>query len=389
MGLGFVVMQIGNTHLDRVYDEAIAPALRDVGLDPRRVDRHNEGGLLKSEIVRFLSDAELIVADLSNERPNVYLEIGYAMGLDKFQQLVLTVREDHFPDSPNHVKGGPRVHFDLAGYDILRWAPEAVPQFREELTRRLRRRLALSPGKQQPQSAPAALDLEWIARQREEARALMARTGMKGHMEVVSAVYPPKPAKSRRDLFEAASQAPIHTFGWPIAVFMQRDDASPKPRADGIAAVIEAGDTNDCWAIRQNADLFFAGSLFEDTRRENVLFFDTRTNRVTEALMYVLRLYGLLGIPREQRIVVRISHAGLRGRSLVAASPQRHFHSNAASIEDESSVTIEDTLDGLEAHLPDHVRAIVEPMFELFKFRRFEPGTLNEIVNHFVEGRVR
>jgi hypothetical protein len=389
MGLGFVVMQIGNDVLDRVYDEAIAPALVDVGLAPRRVDRHNEGGLLKNEIVHFLEDADLIVADLSNERPNVYLEIGYAMGLDKFQQLVLTVREDHFPDSPNHISGGPRVHFDLAGYDILRWAPDAIPQFREELTRRLRRRLALSPGQQQPPAAPTILDSEWISRQRDAARALMARTGMKGHMELVAAVHPPKPAKSRRDLLEAASQAPIQTFGWPIAAFMQREDAAPKPRADGISAVIEAGGTSDCWAIRLNADLYFAGSLFEDTRREDSLFFDTRTNRVTESLMYVLRLYGLLGIPRDQRVAVRISHFGLRGRSLVAASRDRAQHFRAVSVEDESSVTIEDTLDGLEAHLPDHVRSVVEPMFELFNFRRFEPAMLNDIVNHFVEGRVR
>ena len=83
----FVIMQIGNTQLDDVYYNAIIPALKRSGYDPKRVDKHTEGRLLKSEIVGFIESSEVIIADLTNERPNCYLEIGYAMGLDKFQNL--------------------------------------------------------------------------------------------------------------------------------------------------------------------------------------------------------------------------------------------------------------------------------------------------------------
>ena len=389
MGLGFVVMQIGDAQLDNIYEQAIAPAITACGLEPRRVDRHNEGGLLKSEIVKFLETSELIIADVTNARPNVYLEIGYAMGLDKFQQLVLCVREDHFPDSPRHVKGGPRVHFDLSGYDILRWDPEGVATFRQELERRIRRRQALTPAGVTPAAPPSAIDEDWVSRQREVARAAMLSHQMKGHMEIVASLRAPKPARSRQDLNEAAAQAPIHTFGWPIAVYMPNEDFRPRPRADGIAAEISTEDSYDCWSLRQNTDFYFAGSLFEDNRIEGVIFFDTRTNRVTEALMYLLRLHGLLGTPREQALVVRITHVGIRGRRLAAASQNRHMHAGAKSIEDESSSTIEASLDALEAHLPAYVRSIVDPLFELFDFQRFEPAVLDEIVNNFVEGRVR
>jgi hypothetical protein len=40
----------------------------------------------------------------------------------------------------NYVRGGPKIHFDLSGYDILFWDPENVEQFKEELVRRIRRR---------------------------------------------------------------------------------------------------------------------------------------------------------------------------------------------------------------------------------------------------------
>jgi hypothetical protein len=139
----FVIMQIGNAELDRVYDRAIAPAIEDCGLRARRVDRHNQGGLLHSEIVAFLLDSEILVADLTHERPNCYLEVGYALGARRALHLVLTAREDHHPDSPTHRPGGPKVHFDVSGYDILFWHPDRLDEFRVELARRIGRRLLM------------------------------------------------------------------------------------------------------------------------------------------------------------------------------------------------------------------------------------------------------
>jgi hypothetical protein len=137
---GFVIMQIGCEALDRVYDHAIAPALRACGVDPIRVDRHNRGGFLHGEIIAFIEEAEILVADLTHERPNCYLEVGYAFGVGKFTNLILTARADHHPESPHRRPGGPKVHFDLAGYDILFWQPERLAEFRAELEKRVRRR---------------------------------------------------------------------------------------------------------------------------------------------------------------------------------------------------------------------------------------------------------
>lgn len=140
MEQAFVIMQIGNRALDRVYERAIVPALRACGLTARRVDQHNLGGLLASEIIAFIESSDIIVADLTNERPNCYLEVGYALGAGKSSSVVLTAREDHNPDSPNHSPGGPKVHFDLAGYDILFWAQDDLPGFHDELVKRVMRR---------------------------------------------------------------------------------------------------------------------------------------------------------------------------------------------------------------------------------------------------------
>ena len=133
MADAFIIMQIGNPELDAVCEKAIVPAIEACSLDPKRVDKHNQGGLLKSEIIGFIERADIIVADLTNERPNCYLEIGYTMGIDKFRNLILTAREDHYHESPNYKIEGPKIHFDLSGYDILFWHPERLDEFSHEI----------------------------------------------------------------------------------------------------------------------------------------------------------------------------------------------------------------------------------------------------------------
>jgi hypothetical protein len=142
-GQAFVIMQIGSPELDVVYERVMVPALASCGLEARRVDRHNAGGLLYSEIIAFIEESDLIVADLTHERPNCYLEVGYAMGAGRSTNLILTAREDHGADHPGHRPGGPKVHFDLVGYDILFWSPTRLGAFRSELEKRAQRRLRL------------------------------------------------------------------------------------------------------------------------------------------------------------------------------------------------------------------------------------------------------
>ena len=42
----------------------------------------------------------MVVADLTHERPNCYLEVGYVLGVGKLTNLILTARADHDPESP-------------------------------------------------------------------------------------------------------------------------------------------------------------------------------------------------------------------------------------------------------------------------------------------------
>lgn len=145
----FVIMQIGNEELDKIFNDIFLVVFKEI--DPeikvKRVDKDNEGGILKKEIVEFIKGADLILADLTNERPNCYLEVGIAMGLDisqgfeKFPKIILSAREDHNPHSPNFRPGQPKIHFDLSGYDITFWDPKNLEKFKSDLKDKAQTRL--------------------------------------------------------------------------------------------------------------------------------------------------------------------------------------------------------------------------------------------------------
>ena len=110
-------------------------------MEPRRIDRHNEGRFLMREVATLLNRSKLIIADLTHERPNCYFEAGYVYGLDKSNHLILSAREDHNPGSPNHRRDGPRIHFDISGYDILFWNADKIDAFKFDLAKKINYRL--------------------------------------------------------------------------------------------------------------------------------------------------------------------------------------------------------------------------------------------------------
>lgn len=390
MAIAFIIMQIGNPDLDQVCTEAIVPAMQACGLDAKRVDKHNQGGLLKSEIIQFIQNADIIVADITNERPNCYLEIGYAMGIDKFRNLILTVREDHFPESPNFVQGGPKIHFDLGGYDILQWKIDEMSVFREELEKRIRRRLAIVSPKER--ALISIWDNDWIETNRETARGGLDKSNLSGAMEICFSLHPPKPSWEHRELDDAARTSNINTFGWPIGVYLvNREEYRPRPRADGITAEIAIGEDSsyDYWAIKRNGDFYSLSSLFEDRRETGQIFFDTRIIRATEGLLYCARLYSRLGVDTSSIIQFSIRFTGLKNRILSAANTsRRHSIHRRQCIEDEMGAEVSASLQEIEANLVQLVKHLLCPVFILFDFFQPADAIYEDLVNKFVRGEV-
>jgi hypothetical protein len=390
MPIAFIIMQIGNSDLDKVCETAMVPALKACGFEPKGVDKHNEGGLLKSEIINFIESSEIIVADLTNERPNCYLEVGYAMGVDKFRNLILTAREDHIADHPDRKPGGPKIHFDLAGYDVLVWKSDQLDAFRVELEKRVRRRQAILAPPPNSAAIGPSWDPNWFEKHSVEAGKGFAEFGKKGFMEIKFSLTNTKPDFNQRELLEAASKSVIRTSGWPIGVVMTKPEYRPRPTAEGIVAEIvpRDGGAYDYWSLRRNGDFYLLRDLFEDVKRpeQDLLFINSRIVQVTEAILYCARLYSQVASVAELQFAVR--HGGLKGRTLAWLSLFGiELEEDYSTLENESVAEFTVPYSQIEARLVELVKEICIPLFTLFNFFRVEDAIYTNTVDSFVRGR--
>ena len=241
-------------------------------------------------------------------------------------------------------------------------------------------------------SGGQVLSEQWFETERAVAEKGMAKLGLTGCMELRFGLHD-ELAKSQLDLLNAVRKSEIHTFGWPIGVTLEnRDEFKPRPYGDGIRAEIAIAkeslsgrETYDYWAVRRNGDFYLLQSLFEDTRGEKQVFFNTRIVRVAEALMFASNLYANLGASPDTNLSMRVSHRGLAGRTLTSAGGNRHVFPKV-SHESNSDSEIAVVLGKVGETLVDDVRRIVEPLFMLFEFQEFAETIYTDIVRRFEKG---
>jgi hypothetical protein len=100
----FVAMPFSEEFED-VYQFGIYSTMRRCGYICEKVDETAFAGSIVDRIMDGIQNAKFVIADLTLERPNVYLEVGYAWGTNK--PVLLVARE------------GQRLHFDVSHHKCL------------------------------------------------------------------------------------------------------------------------------------------------------------------------------------------------------------------------------------------------------------------------------
>jgi hypothetical protein len=131
--LVFVIMPFHGEESNEVFS-AIKGACARIYLKAKRVDENVGSGLIINEITALIDDAEFIVCDLTNERPNVYYELGYAHGTGNEPERILLI-----------AKQGTKLHFDIAPLRVEFY--KSTEDLRSIITNKLRamRKVTRSP----------------------------------------------------------------------------------------------------------------------------------------------------------------------------------------------------------------------------------------------------
>jgi hypothetical protein len=78
----FIAMQFSEP-FDEVYRDAIAPLVAEIGYNPIRVDDVSHPGIILNDVWLQLTEASLVIAEITEANPNVYYEVGVAHALRK------------------------------------------------------------------------------------------------------------------------------------------------------------------------------------------------------------------------------------------------------------------------------------------------------------------
>jgi hypothetical protein len=118
-GTAFLVMPFGrkpgpdgkDIDFDRVYQDYLEPAVEAAGLRPRRADAERRGGSIHADMFQDLLMAELVVADLTIDNPNVWYEIGVRHALRASGTVLTYALRSKLPFDLN---GQRMLHYTLA-----------------------------------------------------------------------------------------------------------------------------------------------------------------------------------------------------------------------------------------------------------------------------------
>lgn len=151
----FVIQAFDNGKYDRRYKETIRPALLKANVDPQRADEILGLNPVIEKIETAIESASICIAEVSEDNPNVWLELGYALALDRPTVILCdkSVR-NRLPFDVQHrpiifYRTDSRSGFDELEQNIVKWVTNELAT-----ERRIERVYTLRPGSE------SATDLE-------------------------------------------------------------------------------------------------------------------------------------------------------------------------------------------------------------------------------------
>ena len=135
MATCFVIQPFDRGPFDKRFDDVFAPAIKAAGLEPYRVDRDPGASVPIEDIESGIRGATVCLADISEDNPNVWFELGFAIAARK--PVVLVSRSDRF-----------KFPFDVQHRRIITYETESVRDF-DELNTKITSQLKAALQKQQ------------------------------------------------------------------------------------------------------------------------------------------------------------------------------------------------------------------------------------------------
>jgi len=135
----FVIQPFDRGAFDKRYRDVLVPAIKDAELEPYRVDDDPNATVLIEDIEAGIRDSEICLADITNDNPNIWYEVGFAIANGR---PVVLICADPRPTPPP---------FDIRHRQIILYSLDSPSDFKKlerEISVRLKAKIKKSEAMQ-------------------------------------------------------------------------------------------------------------------------------------------------------------------------------------------------------------------------------------------------
>lgn len=128
----FIISQFGDIY-DQLYDGVIKPLCDKNNIKPIRADEISNSSVILGDIIKSIQMANIIIADITPNNPNVFYELGYAHAIGK--EVILLCERDKRAGLPFDISGYRTIFYEntMIGKDKIE---KEVEKYLEEALRR-------------------------------------------------------------------------------------------------------------------------------------------------------------------------------------------------------------------------------------------------------------
>jgi len=169
MSTCFVIQPFDGDKFDKRYDSIYAPAIQAAGLTPYRVDKDPSVAIPIQDIENGIRNAILCFADISEDNPNVWFELGYAIGIQR--DVVLACSSERSAKFP----------FDVQHRNIIKYkttAPQDYDELKQKITTRIKATLTKNEGISHIANMPLIKDTQGLSTHEIVALATIMQNGL-------------------------------------------------------------------------------------------------------------------------------------------------------------------------------------------------------------------
>ncbi len=392
MKKAFMIMQIGNPELDDMYESIYKPIAQECGLRLYRVDKDNEGDLIKKTIDKYIKEAEIIIADLTNERPSCYHEVGFAYGLGKYMNVILTVREDHSSTSKNFNSNGPKIHFDLNDYPRITWKDDEIDEFKEKLLQEIKKRLSGIKKKGSIGASTEKDKKKWFVNHYTEAMNNFGKLEEKGFIEVN--VY-------SDSLVDTFGQDEIRDVTMNLKRFRNRfpfaylTEINNSPfdwkffKNEIVKNFVLKEKNNVCiyTAIRKDLSFFILSNFAETKNKNGIIYTDRMIYYTVDLILFIEDFYNKFKLKRRSILNITVKHYNINKFKLLTPIERefgRALGNPFTAIEKNISSEINVSLTEISTNFIGVVQELLKDFFVIYDAKDYLVKEGPDIISHRV-----